>query len=177
MEILIIGIIVVALMIFISTKIKNSAAQAFESEIIERDEFRIIKPEGLMSPLDENSDYPFEARSREYGDDRISRNIRRAQAFLTVEKGLNFKAECKKAKQSVEKILSEKVLNEAGGDEKIFLLEGEKNEKEVSMIEFWKIIQSKKRKKTYHLRISVLQPYRDEYIHKINEMTNSFRLK
>lgn len=176
MEILIIGIIIVALMAFLSTRIKRNAAQAFEAEIVEKDEFRITKPEGLMSPLDENSVYLFEARSREYGEEKISRGVRQAHAFLTVHPGLNFKAECKKAKQSVKKILSEKVLNEADG-EKVYLLEGEKIEKEAPMIEFRKIIESKKQKKTYNLQISVLQPYRETHIHRINEMTNSFRLK
>jgi hypothetical protein len=104
MDIFIIGLVVVALMVFVSTKIKKSAARAFESEIIERDEFRIVKPEGLMSPLDENSKYPFEARSREYGE-KISRNVWQAHAFLTVDKGLNFKAECEKARQKARRFV------------------------------------------------------------------------
>lgn len=177
MEILIIGFIIVALMVFVSTKIKNSAAQAFKAEIIERDEFSIVKPEGLMSPLEESSEYAFEAHSRECGGKESSRNIWQAQAYLTVAPGLKFKDECKKVKQSVEKILSEKTLNEANGDEKVYLMEGEKTENEVSMIEFRKIVESKRQKKTYNLRVSVLQPYREAFIHQINEMTNGFRLK
>jgi len=175
MDIFIIGLVVVALMVFVSTKIKKSAARAFESEIIEKDEFRIVKPEGLMSPLDENSKYPFEARSREYGE-KISRNVWQAHAFLTVDKGLNFKAECEKARQTAGKILSEKIFNETEG-EKICLIESEKIENEVPMIEFRKIIESRKQQKTYDLQISVLRSFREVYIHKINEMTNSFRLK
>ncbi len=176
MEILIIGLIVVALMVFVSTKIKDSAARAFESEVIETDEFRIEKPEGLMSPLEGNSEYPFEARSREFGEEKISRNIWKAHAFLTVDKGLNFKAECEKARQSADKILSERIFDESDG-EKVCLIESEKVENEVPMVEFRKIVESQKQKKTYDLRISVLQPYREAYIHKINDMTNSFRLK
>lgn len=176
MEILIIGFIIVALMIFLSTKIKNSAARAFEPEIIEREEFTIVKPEGLMSPLEENSKYPFEARSRDFGNERNSRNLWQARAFLTVGEGLNFKAECEKARKSADKILSEKVFDEAGG-ERVCLLESEKTEDEVPIIEFRKIVESRKRRKTYDLQISVLQPLREVYIHKINDMTNSFRLK
>lgn len=176
MEIFIIGLIVVAIMAFVSTKIKKVAARAFEPETIEKDEFRIFKPEGLMSPLSENSRYPFEARSRECGEQRGSRNIWRAHAYLTVDTGLNFKAECKKAKESVDKILSERILDETGG-ERVCLIESEKIEDEVQMIEFRKIIESRKQKKTYDLRISVLQPYREAYIHKINDMTSSFKLK
>jgi hypothetical protein len=176
MEILIIGLLLVALMVFVSTKIKTSAARAFESEIIERDEFKIVKPEGLMSPLDENSKYPFEARSREFGSEKNWRNVWQAHAFLTVDEGLKFKAKCDEARRAADKILSEKTFNENDG-EKVCLIESEKTENEVPLIEFRKIVESRKRKKTYDLQISVLRPLREVYIHKINDMTNSFRLK
>jgi hypothetical protein len=61
--------------------------------------------------------------------------------------------------------------------EKICLIESEKIENEVPMIEFRKIIESQKQQKTYDLQISVLRSFRETYIHKINELTNSFRLK
>ncbi len=176
MEIFIVGIVVVALMVFVSTKIKKSAGQAFVPEFIEKDEFTIAKPEGFMSPLEGNSDFLFEAYSREYGEKK-TRNVRQAQAFLTVTNGLNFDGEGAKAKSLADKILSERVLGNASGDEKVFLLESEKTEDDFPMIDFRKIVESRKRQKTYNLQVSVLPPFRDVYIHRINEMINSFRLK
>lgn len=177
MEILIIGFIVVALMVYISTKIKNSAARAFEPEIIEREEFTIIKPEGLMSPLEENSKYPFEARSRDFGSERDSRNLWQVRAFLTVNEGLKFQHKCEEAKQGANKILSEKIFDGDAAGEQVCLIESEKTEDEVPIIEFRKIVESRKQKKTYDLRISVLKSCREIHIHKINDLTNGFRLK
>jgi len=175
MEILIVGVLVVALMVFVSTKIKKSAAQAFEPEFIEKDEFTISKPEGFLSPIEGRGEFLFEAYSREYGKED-ARNIWQASAYLTAVSGSNFKTECEKAKSSAVKIVSKKVL-ESSSDEKVFLLETEKTEKDFPMIEFWKIVESTERQKIYSLRISVLKPYREDYIDRIDEMTNSFRLK
>jgi hypothetical protein len=177
MEIFIVGALVVALMVFVSTKIKKSAARAFVPELIERDEFNIAKPEGFMTPLETGRDgFLFEAYSREYGEKK-ARNIRCAQAFLNGAKNLNFDAECERAKKSAGKILSERVL-ENGDGERVFLLESEeKGEDDFPVIVFRKIVESRARGKTYDLKVSVLQSLRDVYIHKVNEMINSFRLK
>ena len=177
MEIFIVGSVVVALMVFVSTKIKRSAARAFVPELIERDEFNIAKPEGFMTPLETGRDgFLFEAYSREYGE-KEARNTRRAEAFLTVAENFNFDAECERTKKSAGKILSERVL-ENGEGERVFLLESEeKGENDFPVIVFRKIVESRERRKTYDLKVSVLQPFRDVYIHKVNEMINSFRLK
>ena len=57
MEILIIGSLIVALMVYASTKIKRSAAQAFEEETIETDEFYLVKPEGFLNPIGNASEF------------------------------------------------------------------------------------------------------------------------
>lgn len=175
MEILIIGLAVVALMVYASTKIKKKASLAFEPETIETENFKILKPKGLMTPLRENPPYLFEAYSKEYGAKK-ERNVWQTHAFLTVETGLKFKAECKKAKENAEKILSERVLNEPNG-EKVFLLESEKSDNRIPVLEFRKIVESRRQKKTYDLKITVLRAFREEHIHQINDLTNSFRLK
>lgn len=176
MEIFLVGIVIVALMVFVSTKIKKSAAQAFVPEFIEKDEFTLTKPEGFMSPLEENFGYAFEAYSREYGEKK-ARNTWQAHAFLTVSENLNFDRECEKAKQSADKISSENFFANDLKTEKIFLLESQRNENDIQMIDFWKIVESAKYKKTYNLQIAVLQSFREVYIDRINEMINSFHLK
>lgn len=176
MEIFIIGALIVALMVYVSTKIKRSAAEAYEPEFIERDDFTIQKPEGFLSPLEPRDGFLFEAYSRDYGEKEM-RNTRQATAFLTVDSGLNLEAELEKIKDSAAKILSEKVLETGAGGEKICLLEIEKRENGFPAIEFWKIVESAEMKKTFSLQIWALQPFREIYIDRINEMTNSFRLK
>lgn len=67
MEILIPGLIVVALMVYISTRIKRKAASAFEAETIETDEFVIQKPEGFLHNLNAKPSNIFEAYSKDFG--------------------------------------------------------------------------------------------------------------
>jgi hypothetical protein len=64
--ILIPGLILVALMIYASTRIKKTAAAAYDAETIETDEFVIQKPEGFLHNLNGDPKYIFEAYSKEY---------------------------------------------------------------------------------------------------------------
>ena len=91
MEILIIGAVLVALMAYASTKIKKSAARAFESETIETDEFIIVKPEGFINPINDKSRFAFEAYSKDFGKDGAE-NTRQAEIFVSVFSKQDFKA-------------------------------------------------------------------------------------
>lgn len=79
MELLIPGLILVALMIYASTRIKRSAARAFEAETIETDEFCIEKPDGFLNVISGDPRFVFEAYSKDFGRDGTE-NIRRATA-------------------------------------------------------------------------------------------------
>ena len=77
MEILIPGLILVALMVWLSTRIKRNAAAAFDAERIETDEIVLNKPEGFLHVLNDDSGLLFRAYSREFG--RVGdRDVRRA---------------------------------------------------------------------------------------------------
>lgn len=67
MELLIPGLILVALMIYASTRIKRTAAKAFEAETIETDEFVIQKPDGFLHNLNAKPGHIFEAYSKDFG--------------------------------------------------------------------------------------------------------------
>ncbi|MFN2413310.1 MAG: hypothetical protein ABR535_09715 [Pyrinomonadaceae bacterium] len=83
MELLIPGLIVVALMVWASTKIKRAAAAAYESETITIDDFTIVKPEGFIHPINEDSPFVFEAYTKEFGAEpnenlpKVSAEVRR----------------------------------------------------------------------------------------------------
>ena len=176
MEILIIGGILVALMVLVSTKIKKSAAQAFERETIETEDFRFVKPDGFINPLREISDYAFEAYSKEFGE-KNERNIWRAQVYLTVSEGMKFNTVCKDIKKKDGKLLSEKFLKDSADGEKICLIERETSKDDAEFFEFRKIVESRKQEKTYDLKILVLKSFRADYIGRVDEFINSFQLK
>jgi hypothetical protein len=83
MELLIPGLILVALMVYASTKIKKRAAQAFERESIETDNFSLIKPEGFVHVLNGDPKFAFEAYSKELGKES-SENVRQVTVKLQV---------------------------------------------------------------------------------------------
>ena len=83
MELLIPGLILVALMIYASTRIKRSAARAFEAETIETDDFVIQKPDGLLNVIGGDPKFAFEAYSRDFGGDGTE-NIRLATANVVL---------------------------------------------------------------------------------------------
>ncbi|MFN3419309.1 MAG: hypothetical protein ACK42A_08220 [Pyrinomonadaceae bacterium] len=65
MELLIPGLIIVALMVWASTKIKRISAAAFEPEVIEMPLYSIQKPDGFLHILNDESGLDFRAYSRE----------------------------------------------------------------------------------------------------------------
>jgi hypothetical protein len=147
MEILILGVILVAFMAYVSTRIKKSAALAFERETIEFEDFSIIKPEGFLHVVaDESSDYDFEAYSKDYGEGDAS--------------------EFRKATVKIYK---------SSGQSDNLPSENEKIEKGTAFQTFRKVL--KKGEKSFELEISVLNDNRDEYFDKINEMLDSFSVK
>jgi len=169
MEILILGVILVALMVFVSTKIKKSAAQAFEQEAIETEDFKITKPKGFINPINEDSAVAFEAYTKELGENE-AKNFRQAQANLRIIRDSNFEAVCGNAKASADKILSESAFE----NPRVYLLESERIEKGVSIISSWKIVENIQKRKIYELKISIIEAYREDYATRANEMINSF---
>ena len=86
MELLIPGLLLVALMVWASTRIKKIAASAFDPETIETDEFVIQKPEGFLHNLNGDPKYIFEAYSKEYS--KANDKLRVGTATITrIENG------------------------------------------------------------------------------------------
>ncbi len=84
MEILIIGIIVVALMAYVSTRIKRSAAAAFQAETVETDEYSIQKPDGVLSVIGGDPRFAFEAYSKDFGTGQAEK-LRQVRATLVID--------------------------------------------------------------------------------------------
>lgn len=84
MELLIPGLILVALMVYASTRIKRSAARAFEAETIETDDLILEKPDGFLNVIGGDPKFVFEAYSKDFGGEGAE-NIRRATADIVVK--------------------------------------------------------------------------------------------
>ncbi len=175
MEILIVGIALVALMVFVSTKIKKSAASAFEREVIDKKDFTIIKPEGLINPLNENSEFAFEAYSKEFGKNDAE-EFNQMTAHLQIFSNADFKETCANAKKLISEIVSENVLV-INSKQNVCLIEGRKSENEAQFFKVWKIVHSLQRQKVYELQISILENYREVYAERLSEMLESFTVK
>ena len=171
MEILILGVLLVALMVYVSTRIKKSAAQAFEAETIDAGEFTIVKPEGFLNPIDDKSAFAFEAYSKDFGKGENMENVRQAQAFVSVSKAGNLAEAGARAKKEAGEILSE----ESGGQ--ICTIKSRETLENASAYNFYKIAASEKNKNIYELKITVLEDFLDDYQNRVDEMLESFRLK
>jgi hypothetical protein len=175
---IIVLIVFIVILLSISSRIRKAARLAFESETVETDEFSIVKPEGFISPVNDNSAYAFEAYSKDYGEGETAGNMRQAQAFVSVFKDENFADACARAKQNAGEILSE----ETGGS--VCLIKGEealvKDEETLenaSAYNFYKVIGDDARQKIYELKITVLHKFLADYQNRVDEMLESFRLK
>jgi hypothetical protein len=172
MEILFVGGLLVALMVYVSTRIKKSAAAAFERETIETEEIRLVKPEGFINPVSENSQHVFEARSKDYGENKAGRDAPRAKFTISVFENGDFQKICQDTKES-----SGRVLTENSPHQTIYLLETEQTADETDWQFFHKIVESKRQQKVFDLKISVLHEFRDEYNDKIKEILDNFVVK
>ena len=66
MEILIPGLILVALMAWLSTRIKRNASAAFDAERVETEDLIVEKPEGFLHVLNDDTGLLFRAYSRDF---------------------------------------------------------------------------------------------------------------
>ena len=170
MEILIIGAAVVALMVWASTKIKRSAAAAFEEESIETDEFSLVKPEGFLNPVENEEFLAFYAFSKEYGEEDKAEKLRQSLIKLKILAGRSLPEIGKDLKKSFEKVLSEDAP-----DENTLLLKGEKTEREVAQIFYHKLVAKDER--IFDLEMSVLADYEEKYEEKAGKLLENFRVK
>lgn len=173
MEIFIVGVIIVALMVYVSTRIKRSAAGAFEQETIETDEFKFVKSEGFLNPLNDESKFAFYAYSKEFGKEEAEEELRQAEIFIKAFADKTFAEVCTGIKNASENIVSEE-LSDA---QKICLFESENTVEDIAVSEFYKIAESENTQKIYELKISVLNNFKEDYQERVDEMLESFRVK
>ena len=177
MEILIIGGIIVIIMVIASTTIKKHAAAAFQAETVEKETFRIEKPEGFLYPMRDTPDFPFEAYSKLYGE-RSTRNIWQARVRLRITEGLNLEEIVAGIKTGEEEeFVSEKKFTDLPPGQNGVIVRSEKTVDEIDYEVLRKIVESADRNETYELRTTILEPYGGDYTDKACEMMKSFVVK
>ncbi|MFV0387796.1 MAG: hypothetical protein ACK5NT_03485 [Pyrinomonadaceae bacterium] len=173
MEILIFGIILVAVMAYVSTRIKRAASAAYDEEPVEKDDFKIVKAKGFLYPLRDPADFPFEAYSKEYGE-RSTRNIWRARVRLRITDGFELKKIVSNVGRN-EQIESESDIGELPAGQTGRLIQSEKADDGVTYKVLRRIIEANG--KTYELRTTFLAHHFDAYENSVRAMMNSFVVK
>jgi hypothetical protein len=168
MELLIPGLALVALMVYISTRIKRSAARAFEAEHIDCDGFTLEKPDGFLHRIDDEGGFAFDAYSKDFGMG-AAENVRAATAVVIAnEAGLERAAQNERKRLASAETGEKLELGEAHG----LLIKGSLV-KDGHEFEAWiKILQRGSR--TLVLRIEVLKERAADFVERVQTMLISF---
>lgn len=170
MELLIPGLIIVAVMVWASTRIKRNAAAAFDRERIETPDFTIDKPDGWLSLVEPTKGRLFEAYSKDFGTN-AAENIRLGTADITVSGGSIRDAIA--ASTDGAKLLEDRreVVNEV----KYRVVEWESSDDDATYQHVAKVADDNG--KVYTLHVRTLVDATDEFRRGVEEMTDSFVLK
>lgn len=168
MEILIPGLALVALMVYVSTRIKRSAAKAFDEEIVETDEFTITKPEGLFIPTDA-TDLAFAAYSKDFGTGEAG-SVRQVTTELRVHDGNTLESVRDGIVAVASKVVSEQHL--AGGS---MILETELSENGVLLEAERRLVE--KEGKVFELAVTALSETKGAQQRGIDTLLASFEVK
>ncbi|MGH9945996.1 MAG: hypothetical protein ACRD6X_02220 [Pyrinomonadaceae bacterium] len=169
MEILIPGLILVALMVYVSTRIKKAAASAYDEELIETDEFAIAKPDGFIIPADDESPFAFAAYSKEFGIGDAD-EIRQVSAELTIYENEAVEEIRESIFENEVKLISEQRL--VGN---ALLLETESTFSGTAIGTEHRIIE--KSGKVFHLAVSALADNKEKQQSNIDTFLTSFEVK
>jgi hypothetical protein len=172
MELLIPGLILVALMVYASTRIKRSAARAFDAETIDTIEFVIKKPDGFLNVIGGDPQYAFEAYSKDFGSEG-AQEFRQGYAKLTIRNGGTMDHLTTSLHVAGDEIVSD--ISEVIGETRYRVIEAKRVEKGVELRVFFKIAE--RETKIYELEIAALAETPPEFMRKTEAMLDSFELK
>jgi hypothetical protein len=165
--IVVIGLIIVALMVYTSTRIKRVSAAAYEPETIETDGFGIGKPAGFLSVVDPKPPYSFQAYSKDFGTDEAE-NIHLATANVMIsDASLDETVSAFGASGSE--------LREVIDNVHYRVLELKTEEKGIDFVELVKLAE--RDGKVYTFTIKIIAETTDEFRRDIESMLDSFELK
>lgn len=171
LAILIPGLIIVALMVWASTRIKRMAAAAFESETIETDDFIIQKPDGFLNNLNGDPKYAFETYSKEFGIEAT--NIRQGRVRLKVTEHAKIDRIIAGFEDEGNEIVDD--VTEVIGGTRYRLIDAKRDENGHDVCVTYKI--GEKDSRVFTLEAIRLAETSDEFTRKIEAFSDSFELK
>lgn len=171
MEFVIPGLILVALMVYASTKIKRRAAEAFEPEHIETEQFLIEKPDGFLNVLNRDPSLELDIYSKQYGSDEAS-GFRAARVELRIYQKRTL-AFATKALEESTKVTSK--VSEMIDGKKYIVLEAESVEKGLGFREIYKLAE--KGGRVFELKLRTLEDADGDIAAKAEQMLVSFEVK
>ena len=171
MELLIPGLLLVALMVYASTKIKKTAAEAFEPETIESGAFILEKPEEFLNVVNRDPSLELDAYSREYGLEHAA-EVRQARVEIR-------RFENSTLDEAIVIIKDSATINsdivEIIGERKYRLVEAERIEKGIGYREIYKIAASGST--VYELKVIALEDANEDVTRRIETILASFVVK
>jgi hypothetical protein len=171
MEFLIPGLLLVALMIYASTRIKQVAAEAFEPEAVETEEFTVEKPDGFLIVLNGDPALAFEAYSRDFGIGRAS-EFRAARFEIRIYKNRNLKYAAAAIRETVS---IDSDISEVIDAKKYRILEGVSEENGIAFREMFKLAEKDGR--VMEMKLRMLADAENELSEKAEAMFASFTIK
>ena len=169
MELLIPGLIIVAVMVWASTRIKRNAAAAFDAEVVETDTLIISKPAGWLS-IAEPKNALFEAYTREFAPSPHE-EMRLGTAAVVAERASADEIVAGLRTNATIKDEAREIVSEV----RYRVLETAQTEGEVEILEFLKIAE--RDDQSYVLRVRTPDPATAELRRGIETMLDSFILK
>lgn len=170
MEILILGIILVAIMVWASTRIKRTAAAAFDAETVETEHFTIKKPDGWLSVVEPKAPYLFEAYTKDFGAPP-NEGIRLGTASV---EAIDDSVDEIVARETVDgEVIDE--LREIVGGHHYRVVEMTLSEDDVDRLEWLKFADAGDA--VYTFRVKVLADATDAFRRDIEAMVDSFEIR
>jgi hypothetical protein len=166
--ILVPGLLLVALMVYVSTRIKRTAADAYEREIVDTAEFSIAKPEGFIIIESREPEVIFGAYSKEWGTGDAD-PFRRVSAELHRYEGRSLEDVRNALLENAELVDEQHLANGAFGLETRSSVDDVMFENEHHV--------SSRNGKIYELRIVALFETKADEQKNIDELLASFELK
>jgi hypothetical protein len=167
MELLIPGLILVALMVWASTKIKKTAADAFEPEFIETADYSLQKPDGFLHVIGDE-EHEFFAYSKDFGKGDNT-GVRQA----TIEIDLFSSGDVSTVRDSITK--SAESFDITIDTPELSEINTEETANESAVNAFYKIVAAGDA--IFRLRFAVLNEYKDDYHGRVVETLDSFTIK
>lgn len=159
-------------MVYASTRIKRSAAAAFDAETIETDDFIIKKPEGFLTVLNGDRDYAFESYSKEFGGEGAE-NFRRGTAHLRVLPDTDLDGAAADLIDEGDEVISD--IYEVIGERRYRLIEIVRIVSGVEFRVFAKLGSTQN--KVFVFQATAISETTEEFMRNIESMVASFELK